>query len=634
MTTAPSSQSAVKVFDGNREILLGARLGAGADGAVYRVAGDDTACIKIFDPAARSGLLQRLPRIQQLVRLAPALGANAALPTRLVAEKPNGPPIGFGMKRIEGTEVHNLYGVSSRQVHFPGTDFRFLVQAAKNAAIATARLHKHKVVIGDISGRNLMVRKDATVCWIDSDSFLLGASGFHEVCPLVTPEWTAPELQQDRHRRTVRLPGHDAFGLAVMIFHLLMLGRHPFQGRFTGNGEAPGLPDNIGNRWYAHAGYAAIPLRSPVGTPPVAHLGPAIEQLFLKAFLEDRPDRRPSADDWVQALQKAEASLRRCRGHAAHFHFSAATSCPWCAVLPDYGNIDPFEGVVVFPCHADAGGAGTGNLGAEITAFIASLAGPASIPTAIYRPTATVAPVTWSYTPPGWLASWLSPMLAERARVKNLKEIFEGAVSELEARLNLFLKVQQDWLDCIAAAAANFTHLQGEAADQLAEKQLRGEAAALLGLPQQDRERRIYLARFRILIGEIPGIGPKRVAELAGHGITTAADLEPHRIAGIPGFGEALTDGLMEWRKGKERGFRPSQVNASAGAVEHRARQLLAERKKEFTQRWVVMNKEIRDYIQGAKDCAAGAVKIQKELDATRANAIAAAQALARLGGP
>lgn len=634
MTTAPSSLFAVKVFDGNREILLGARLGAGADGAVYRVAGDDTACVKIFDPAARSGLLQRLSRIRQLVQLAPALGGNAALPTRLVAEKPKGPPIGFGMKRIEGTEVHNLYGVSSRQVHFPGTDFRFLVQAAKNAAIATARLHQHKVVIGDISGRNLMVRKDATVCWIDSDSFLLGAAGFHEVCPLVTPEWTAPELQQDRHRRAVRLPGHDAFGLAVMIFHLLMLGRHPFQGRFTGNGEAPGLPDNIGNRWYAHAGYAAIPLKSPVGTPPVAHLGPTIEQLFLRAFLEERPERRPSASEWVEALQKAEASLRRCRGHAAHFHLSAAASCPWCAVLPDYGNIDPFEGVFVMPDHAHAGAVGPGTLGAEIAAFIASLAGPASIPVEIYRPPASVVPATWSYTNLGWLASWLTPMLSERARVKAIKESFEVIVSELEARLNLFLKVQQDWVDSIAVAARNFTRLQGEAVVRLAEQQLLIEARALLGATQQERERRIYLAKFPISIGEIPGIGPKRVAELAGHGITTAADLEPQRIADIPGFGEMLTDGLMEWRKSKERGFRVSQVKVSAAAVAHGARQLLAKQKKAFVRRWALLDKEIRRLNDGADECAGEALEIQKQLDQARANAIAAAKVLARLGGP
>jgi hypothetical protein len=38
--------------------------------------------------------------------------------------------------------------------------------------------------------------------------------------------------------------------------------------------------------------------------------------------------------------------------------------------------------------------------------------------------------------------------------------------------------------------------------------------------------------------------------------------------------------------------------------------------------------------IEGANACAGEAVKIQKELDATRANATAAAQVLARLGGP
>jgi hypothetical protein len=37
---------------------------------------------------------------------------------------------------------------------------------------------------------------------------------------------------------------------------------------------------------------------------------------------------------------------------------------------------------------------------------------------------------------------------------------------------------------------------------------------------------------------------------------------------------------------------------------------------------------------EAASACVGGAVKIQKELDETRANATAAAQVLARLGGP
>lgn len=623
----------MKVFEGQREIPLGPRLGAGADGAVYRVKGNNDSCIKIFDPAARSRLMQRLPRIRQLVQLAPHLGGNAAVPTYLISEQPNGNPIGFGMKRIEGSEVHNLYGVSSRQHHFPGTDFRFLVQAAKNVAVATARLHQHKVVIGDISGRNLMVRKDATVCWIDADSFLLGAAGFHEVCPLVTPEWTAPELQQDRHRSTVRLPGHDAFGLAVMIFHILMLGRHPFQGRFTGAGEAPGIPENIGNRWYAHAGYAAIPLKSPVGTPPVAHLGPAIEQLFLKAFLEVRPERRPSAEDWVQALVRLEGSMRKCPGYTSHFFSSAALKCPWCQVLPDYGQVDPFQGVPMATGSGAASGfgAGMGPLDAEIASFMVSLAPPASIPNAVYRPNPATVGATWTYQKPGWVASLLSSPRSELAKLRLFKSGFEQMVAASEAEMVGNLNAQQGWLSQVAEVARKISQLQGEAARVLAGQALRSEAKKDLDgvLDQQERTR--YVARFRIVAGQVAGIGEKRVAELAGHGITTAADIVSQRILGIPGFGEALTKALVAWRREMEKGFRPNPGNVSINRIDHRARELFVERKAGYLRRREDLVLELNRSIQFATHCAGLAVTIQAKLDGARANVAAVEKAMRAL---
>ena len=32
---------------------------------------------------------------------------------------------------------------------------------------------------------------------------------------------------------------HDAFGLAVLIFQILFMGRHPYSGHFLGSGEMP-----------------------------------------------------------------------------------------------------------------------------------------------------------------------------------------------------------------------------------------------------------------------------------------------------------------------------------------------------------------------------------------------------------
>jgi DNA-binding helix-hairpin-helix protein with protein kinase domain len=43
---------------------------------------------------------------------------------------------------------------------------------------------------------------------------------------------------------------------------------------------------------------------------------------------------------------------------------------------------------------------------------------------------------------------------------------------------------------------------------------------------------------------------------LASFGIETAADIDPHKIKGIKGFGKSLTDELMLWRKSLESRFR------------------------------------------------------------------------------
>ncbi len=43
---------------------------------------------------------------------------------------------------------------------------------------------------------------------------------------------------------------------------------------------------------------------------------------------------------------------------------------------------------------------------------------------------------------------------------------------------------------------------------------------------------------------------------LASYGIETAGDIKKSKIMQIPGFGEALTSELVEWRKMHERNFR------------------------------------------------------------------------------
>ena len=71
------------------------------------------------------------------------------------------------------------------------------------------------------------------------DSFQVSADGKTYRCEGGFPEYTPPELQGVAFRDVDRAQDHDCFGLAIVIFQLLFMGRHPFSGAYLGAGEMP-----------------------------------------------------------------------------------------------------------------------------------------------------------------------------------------------------------------------------------------------------------------------------------------------------------------------------------------------------------------------------------------------------------
>src|SRR5436305_1951244 len=93
-------------------------------------------------------------------------------------------------------------------------------------------LHSRDYVVGDVNESNILVADTALITVVDTDSFQVrdpdGKTVFH--CPVAKPEFTPPELQGRQLHDVDRVPAHDRFGLAVLIFQLLMEGTHPFAG--------------------------------------------------------------------------------------------------------------------------------------------------------------------------------------------------------------------------------------------------------------------------------------------------------------------------------------------------------------------------------------------------------------------
>ncbi|MDD1687004.1 hypothetical protein [Methanoregula sp.] len=324
-------------------IRLGKRIGSGGEGDVFELlTSPDTTVAKVYHKPLD---VQKQEKLRLMARgCNDELKGISAWPTDVLSTRSGGPVVGFLMPRIADAEpIHKVYGPTHRKETFPHADWRFLVRAAKNLAAAFYVIHKYGYVIGDVNEGNILVSDKACVRLIDCDSFQVRSDDCLYYCEVGVAQFTPPELQKSTNFRLARSANHDNFGLAILIFQLLFLGRHPFSGVYSGKEDMP-LDKAIAEFRFAYgrnAGQRSM-------APPPNSVGPAIipghiAELFELAFAESgtKNGGRPTAGDWWDVLDPFEGKLRRCQSDAVHHYYVGLSSCPWC-------RLEETSGVLIF----------------------------------------------------------------------------------------------------------------------------------------------------------------------------------------------------------------------------------------------------------------------------------------------
>ena len=163
--------------------------------------------------------------------------------------------VGFVMARVrDAFSLFEIYNPKTRRERCPLFHYGYLLRTARNLAAAFYALHLRGYVVGDVNESNILVSDTALVTLVDTDSFQVSEGGRTYRCPVGKPEFTPPELQQVHFRDVDREPGHDNFGLAVLIFLLLMEGTHPYAGRYSGYGDPAPLAERIADGYYPYGG--------------------------------------------------------------------------------------------------------------------------------------------------------------------------------------------------------------------------------------------------------------------------------------------------------------------------------------------------------------------------------------------
>ncbi len=299
------------------------KLGEGGEGAVFDIAGQSGLVAKIYHPARLNASLAA--KVIAMTRNPPEDATRKSLNHVSIAWPIdvlyNGTQfVGYTMPKIKKSDdLYDLLQPQQRAKEHSGLNHRHLYRTARNLALAMDAIHQKGYVIGDVNFKNALFNDDALITMVDCDSMqVTDAAGIVHHCLVGVPEYTPADLQGMDFARVTRTPNHDAFGLAILIFQLLMQGFHPFAGK-----PRPGEKDVEQSHIYCISKgifpyLANQPYEPPRAAPSMLCLPVLIQQQFERAFT--KPDARPTPKEWANLLAMVEPRLIPCPNDASHWY--------------------------------------------------------------------------------------------------------------------------------------------------------------------------------------------------------------------------------------------------------------------------------------------------------------------------
>ncbi|MDI9408221.1 MAG: hypothetical protein QM523_03135 [Candidatus Pacebacteria bacterium] len=602
-----------RVRNGTGELILGERLGRGGEGTVYAVVNRPELAAKVYHQPLSA---EKIAKLRVMVGLNSFnLEGLTAWPLELLAsldppdspDSPDSPDqtVGFIMPRIAvAQDIHTLYSPRSRKNSFPNADWRFLVRAASNLARAFAVVHETGTVIGDINHSSIVVSNQAIVTLIDCDSFQITNEGASYLCSVGTSLFTPPELQGRNFAEVFRTVNHDCFGLAVLIFQLLMMGRHPYAGRFLGkatgtnggeDGNDMGIERAIREDRFAYGRQGlARQMEPPPHSLPLAALPPLITQYFELAFAaESRVRPRPTAREWVAALVALERALVACAVNPSHYFFSSEERpdprlprrvqdyplCPWCGIeknsavylfnltIPDL-SVENFDLEKLWPHIQRIEPPGPApsppsraRLGKLEPSKAARTAAEQQFTLAPFAALVLVLMAGLVWRLPHWWWIWLiggMAMVAALLLWRRQSPATHRFAARLKREQQAYRILLENW-DKEAGDrrfVQHLTNLQRLRADWLELPQQRAKLYQRAMGERREGQLRLFLESISVRHATVKGIGPARKEMLQSYLIESAYDIRAETLAMVPGIGTEPRRHLLEWRQQQEARFK------------------------------------------------------------------------------
>lgn len=323
-------------------------IASGATGDVYRLRGNGLAssCIKLHKRpdshmANKLGAMVQRPPTGVLQRHGGKDYVRFAWPTQLV-EDGHGLTIGFVMPLMDFQQTRSMVTYTERREsqRFLTPEQRSLprrLAVCANLCALMADLHNQGHAFVDFKDQNVRVYpENDLVGFIDTDGFRIQSysnrffPGQH-----TTPTFNSPESVKGPKSSLGEY--HDRFVLGVLLFRVLNIGIHPFQGvpkqSAQGTGQAFDIDQHIEQQLYPYGAHGCKGLAPTLGSLHDFWDSRTLS-MFERTFTARDPNQRVSANDWLEHFRQLQAQKRfaRCPNHPndiEHVHF-AGNRCPIC----------------------------------------------------------------------------------------------------------------------------------------------------------------------------------------------------------------------------------------------------------------------------------------------------------------
>jgi len=559
--------------NGNR-YTIGREVGRGGEGRVCEVKENVSLVVKLYtEPLTRD----KAEKLRYMVAMGDAeLLKFAAWPVDIVTDAAQ-QVCGFVMKKLDGyVPLHMLFTPMDRKNIFPDKGYNFLVHVARNLAIAFHKIHAAGLIIGDINEGNILVNGQGMIVLIDCDSFQVQDGNNYYFCEVGIPRYTPPELlKHSTFSNVVRTKNTDTFSLAILIFQLLFLGRHPFTGR---NLTTEDIDEEKAIKTFEFAyslRRANKKLNPAKNSFELQSLSDSIIELFHNAF--ENIAERPQPKDWVEELGALSKDLKTCAHSRLHYYPGKLSECPWCAFRNKTGTLyfldDSYQMDNTILNDIDTFIQGYRVEKIEVKGFPADHAVPGMMAVPIDKRFARLKTFNRSWY--GLLLIItiglfsLTPMAAIIGVMFIVTFYFRSPTTkqlkvELQIRQNTYNTLKQQFEYFIRQAEYSAeVDAYDEALGRMTTTMEKFMAlpATLTARTKEVEEQHYeehykrYLHNIDISRYTIPSIGPVKKDAMRNRGIRTAADLYKLPTVKVPGIGPKNIQILLDWQRQVGSGF-------------------------------------------------------------------------------